>query len=109
MASRFDEAMAFLLDQSKVTLYSNAERSAAPCPECFAPQGKPCTFPTRKGKEKRGEPHEERRNQLTPRSEDELLDLLEKLARKYARPYDPMESFGPRNYPTPRWAKEKAC
>lgn len=98
MASRFDEAMAFLLG-SGVTLYTNAERAAAPCPACGATQGKPCTFPTRKGKEKRGEPHEGRRNLLTPRSEDELLDLLEKLARKYARPHDPMESYGPRRYP----------
>lgn len=96
--SRFDEAMAFLLGEG-VTLYTNAERAAAPCPACGASQGKPCTFPTRKGPEKRGEPHEERRNLMTPRSDDELLDLLEKLARKYARPEDPMASFGPRRYP----------
>lgn len=97
--SRFDEAMDFLLDPSRVTLYTNAQRSAAPCPVCFAPQGKPCTSPTRKGKVRRGESHEERRNLQTSRSEDELLEILEKLARRYAQSHNPMESYGPRRYP----------
>jgi hypothetical protein len=35
---------------------------------------------------------------MTPRSDDELLDLLEKLARQYARPHNPMESYGPARY-----------
>lgn len=104
--SRFDEAMDFLLDPARVTLYTNAERAASPCPACKAPQGKKCM---RYDGSPATEPHEERRNLGTPRSDEETLDLLEKLARKYARPHDPMASFGPRNYPTPRWAKEKAC
>jgi hypothetical protein len=69
--ARFDEAMAFLLGPC-VTLYTNAERS-----------------------ERRGAGQ----GDAPPRSDDELLDLLEKLARKYARPVDPMESYGPRRYP----------
>ena len=96
--SKQSEIMEWLLGPN-VTLYTNAERSSNPCPACGALPGKACTFPTRKGPEKRSEAHEERRNLLTPRSEDELLDLLEKLARKAARAYDPMESYGPRRYP----------
>ena len=93
--SRFDEAMSFLLGEG-VTLYTNAERSAAPCPACHAPQGKPCQ---RYDGSKTTAPHEERRNLLTPRSDEELMAILEKLARKYARAHDPMESYGPRRYP----------
>ena len=93
--SRFDEAMTFLLGEG-VTLYTNAERAAAPCPACKAPQGKKCQ---RYDGSPTSEPHEERRNLLNPRSDEELLALLEKLARKYARSHDPMESYGHRRYP----------
>ena len=82
--SRYEEAMEFLLGPC-VNLYTNAERSAAPCPACGATQGKPCES-THWHKLKRGETHEERRNLLTPRSEDDLLKILEKLARRYASP-----------------------
>lgn len=51
----------------------------------------------------------ERDSDAPPRSDEELMALLEKLARKAARSYDPMESFGPRRYPTPKWARGESC
>ena len=93
--SRYEEAMAFLLGPC-VNLYTNAERSAQPCPACGAAQGRPCQ---RYDGSKTTAPHEERRNLLTPRSEEELLKILEKLARKYAQSHNPMADFGPRRYP----------
>ena len=70
--SRYEEAMEFLLGPC-VNLYTNAERSAAPCPACGATQGKPCES-THWHKLKRGETHTERRNLLTPRSEEDLSE-----------------------------------
>ena len=87
--SKQSEIMEWLLGPN-VTLYTNAERASAPCPACKAPQGTKCT-----GRK----PCKERRNLDTPRSEDDVLAILEKLANRYARPHNPMESYGPRRYP----------
>ena len=69
--SRYEEAMEFLLGPN-VNLYTNAERN-----------------------ERRGTGE----GDAPPRSEDDLLKILEKLARRYATSHNPMESYGPRRYP----------
>jgi hypothetical protein len=94
MATRYEIALAFLNDPSRVRLYTNAERASTPCPNwnCGAKPGEKCN--TRDGK-----PHPERVNLETPRSEDETRAILEKLARRYSTTHNPMESYGPRSYP----------
>jgi len=103
--SRYEEALAFLSDPARVTLYTNAERASAPCPECGAEGKAPCiAFGNRR---RRDTPHDERIAYKTPRSDDEQRALVEALARRYARgTYPaPLASYGPGTYPIPRWAR----
>ncbi len=105
MSDRYIEALAFLTDPSRVKIYTNEERGARPndprdCPVCHARPGAPCRG---EGGHKLARPHPDRR---VMRSSEETDRIIEALARRYARAYDPMESYGPRKYPTPKWAKE---